>query len=87
MDFHISIQVLSILFALGAAISWMGAALTKTPPELTQIIITDVGFDGELAELFTALSKQANWNKYGASFASVAALLQGLSFLFSLHFI
>ena len=66
--------------AILAAALWLKGSTIKTPKKLTAIIVDDEdGFQGELPELFRAVSLQSNWNAAAAIAAAFSALLQGLA--------
>jgi hypothetical protein len=75
-----SLQVLSALLSIAAAVLWLRASLLPAPERLKVIIGGEDGFGGELPELFSAFRRQSRWNAFAASCASGSALMQGLAF-------
>lgn len=68
------------LFALGAAVLWFLASVTKVPRELTrgfELPATGVQH-GDIAAILIALGHQSRLNAWAAGCAGVSALLVGL---------
>jgi hypothetical protein len=69
-------QVASATFALAAGVLWLRASLVKSPEKLTAITWNDTGPEGDLPNLFQAVSAQSLWNVRASICASFAAFCQ-----------
>jgi hypothetical protein len=75
-----TVQLISGVFALAAAVLWLVASMTKTPDRIPEGPLKGSLFD-VFDEIQVSLAKQSRWNALAAACASVAALLQAIQMI------
>jgi len=81
------VQILSALFAFGAAAFWFKAAKDAAPKHVAEAMKRHGGMDiygSDLTKVVDALIRQGRVNAYAATCAFVAALLQGIGIALAL---